>query len=77
MSTITPRVQQRPPVTLELLRAKRARGEPIVMLTAYDYPGAQIIDVLDGLHEEDVESRDSAGLLVAQSRQPAMLGSAL
>lgn len=32
------------PVTLELLREKRARGEPVVMITAYDYPSAQLAE---------------------------------
>ncbi len=31
-----------PKVTLELLRSKHARGEPIVMMTAYDYGAAQL-----------------------------------
>ncbi|WP_407358783.1 3-methyl-2-oxobutanoate hydroxymethyltransferase [Microbacterium sp. LTA6] len=31
-------------ITLGDLAAKKAAGEPIVMVTAYDYPGAQIVD---------------------------------
>jgi 3-methyl-2-oxobutanoate hydroxymethyltransferase len=34
-------------LTLELLRAKHARGEPIVMITAYDYPSAQLVEAAD------------------------------
>lgn len=35
----------RPRVTLGDLAAKKAAGEPIVMVTAYDFPGAQIVEV--------------------------------
>ena len=31
-------------VTLQELQAMKERGEPITMLTVYDYPTAQIID---------------------------------
>jgi 3-methyl-2-oxobutanoate hydroxymethyltransferase len=31
-------------VTFAALAAKKAAGDPIVMVTAYDYPGAQIVD---------------------------------
>ena len=31
----------RPPVTLRTLAEKKAAGEPIVMVTAYDYPSAR------------------------------------
>lgn len=31
-------------VTLQDLRDKHARGEPLVMITAYDYPSAQIVE---------------------------------
>lgn len=31
-------------ITLDLLRAKHDRGEPIVMITAYDYPSAQLVE---------------------------------
>src|SRR5215216_3826458 len=34
----------RPPVTLLKLAEKRALGEPIVMVTAYDHPSAAIVD---------------------------------
>jgi 3-methyl-2-oxobutanoate hydroxymethyltransferase len=32
------------PVTLSSLAAKKALGEPIAMVTAYDYPGAQVAE---------------------------------
>ncbi|MBI4571501.1 MAG: 3-methyl-2-oxobutanoate hydroxymethyltransferase [Chloroflexi bacterium] len=35
---------QRPRVTVRDLRAMKRRGEPIVMLTAYDYPSARLVD---------------------------------
>jgi 3-methyl-2-oxobutanoate hydroxymethyltransferase len=35
---------QRLPMTLPLLREKRRLGEPIVMVTAYDYPSARAAD---------------------------------
>ncbi|PRI10978.1 3-methyl-2-oxobutanoate hydroxymethyltransferase [Leucobacter massiliensis] len=31
-------------VTIPMLREKRERGEPIVMVTAYDYPGARVAE---------------------------------
>ena len=34
----------RPRVTIATLAAKKANGEPIVMITAYDYPSAQIAE---------------------------------
>lgn len=34
----------RPRVTLGALAAKKVTGEPIVMVTAYDYPSAQIVE---------------------------------
>jgi 3-methyl-2-oxobutanoate hydroxymethyltransferase len=34
----------RPPVTLESLARHKAAGEPIVMVTAYDHPGARAAD---------------------------------
>ncbi len=37
----------KPPVTLDLLRSKCASGESIVMVTAYDYPSAQIVEDVD------------------------------
>jgi 3-methyl-2-oxobutanoate hydroxymethyltransferase len=35
---------QRPAVTLSRLAEKKALGEPIVMVTAYDYPSAQVAE---------------------------------
>ena len=32
------------PVTLSKLAEKKALGEPIVMITAYDYPSAQVAE---------------------------------
>ena len=34
----------RPPVTLMKLAEKRALGEPIVMVTAYDHPSAKAVE---------------------------------
>ncbi len=34
----------RPPVTLTKLGEKKALGEPIVMVTAYDHPSAQVVE---------------------------------
>ena len=34
----------RPPVTLMKLGEKRALGEPIVMVTAYDHPSAKAVE---------------------------------
>jgi len=48
MSTTAPISQQNTPqrkkVTVRTLRAKKRRGEPITMLTAYDYPSAVAVD---------------------------------
>ena len=49
----TPTPDERQPMTLpDLVEMKRAR-EPIVMVTAYDYPSAQIVDEagVDSGHE--------------------------
>ncbi|MDQ4215085.1 3-methyl-2-oxobutanoate hydroxymethyltransferase [Microbacterium capsulatum] len=35
------------PIALGDLAAKKAAGEPIVMVTAYDYPGAQVAEAAD------------------------------
>src|SRR6185369_8272691 len=37
-------VTDRKKVTIHTLRTKKERGEPITMLTAYDYPGALAVD---------------------------------
>jgi 3-methyl-2-oxobutanoate hydroxymethyltransferase len=38
------RPTQRPDITLTKLTEKKALGEPIVMITAYDYPSAQVAE---------------------------------
>lgn len=40
----TPRNEDRKPVTLTTLAGMRALGEPIVMVTAYDHPSAQVAE---------------------------------
>ena len=40
----TPPKDQRKRVTLTKLAEMRALGEPIVMITAYDHPSAQIVE---------------------------------
>jgi 3-methyl-2-oxobutanoate hydroxymethyltransferase len=40
----TPRSEDRKPVTLTTLAGMRALGEPIVMVTAYDHPSAQVAE---------------------------------
>ena len=37
-------MMDRKKVTIPVLHAKKQRGEPITMITAYDYPGAQVVD---------------------------------
>jgi len=48
MSTLPPQLQSsievRTKTTVLTLQAKRDRGEPITMLTAYDYPTARMVD---------------------------------
>ncbi|MCS7312011.1 MAG: 3-methyl-2-oxobutanoate hydroxymethyltransferase [Acidobacteria bacterium] len=39
-----PPASRRPKVTLRTLQRKKTQGEPITMLTAYDYPTARIVD---------------------------------
>ncbi len=43
-TTVTTAVSSRKKVTTLALRQKKERGEPITMLTAYDYPTAMAID---------------------------------
>jgi len=43
-ATPRPEAQQRKPVTLTKLAEMRALGEPIVMVTAYDHPSAQVAE---------------------------------
>jgi 3-methyl-2-oxobutanoate hydroxymethyltransferase len=43
-TTPAPDAQQRKPVTLTKLAEMRALGEPIVMVTAYDHPSAQVAE---------------------------------
>ena len=38
------RPTQRPAISLSTLAEKKALGEPIVMVTAYDYPSAQVAE---------------------------------
>jgi 3-methyl-2-oxobutanoate hydroxymethyltransferase len=44
MMSAAPRPDGRRPVTLTTLAEKRALGEPIVMVTAYDHPSAQVVE---------------------------------
>ena len=51
---------KRATVTLSKLAEKKALGEPIVMVTAYDYPSAQVaeaagVDVHDAVVAVDVD----------------------
>jgi 3-methyl-2-oxobutanoate hydroxymethyltransferase len=55
------REQAKPPVTLDPLRTKRASGQPIVMVTAYDYPSAQIVEEV---HVDLVLAGDTAAEVV-------------
>jgi 3-methyl-2-oxobutanoate hydroxymethyltransferase len=41
---MSPRPTQRPVITLTKLVEKKALGEPITMVTAYDYPSAQVAE---------------------------------
>jgi 3-methyl-2-oxobutanoate hydroxymethyltransferase len=41
---MSPRPAQRPAITLTKLVEKKALGEPIAMVTAYDYPSAQVAE---------------------------------
>jgi 3-methyl-2-oxobutanoate hydroxymethyltransferase len=43
-TTVSPTTSQRKKVTTLTFRQKKERGEPITMLTAYDYPTAMAID---------------------------------
>ena len=38
------RPTQRPAISLSTLAEKKALGEPVVMVTAYDYPSAQVAE---------------------------------
>jgi 3-methyl-2-oxobutanoate hydroxymethyltransferase len=44
MSAIPASSPLRPKVTIQTLQAKKAHGEPITLLTAYDYPTAVALD---------------------------------
>lgn len=63
MTTLTPvsTTATRKKVTTLALRQKKERGEPITMLTAYDYPTAQAIDA-SGI--EVILVGDSLGMVV-------------
>jgi 3-methyl-2-oxobutanoate hydroxymethyltransferase len=41
---MSPRPTQQPAITLSKLAEKKALGEPIAMVTAYDYPSAQVAE---------------------------------
>jgi 3-methyl-2-oxobutanoate hydroxymethyltransferase len=57
----TPSLTQRKKVTTHTLRQKKARGEPITMLTAYDYPTAL---ALDRAGVDSILVGDSLGMVV-------------
>lgn len=64
MSTVTPTLNstsQRKKVTTLALREKKERGEPISMLTAYDYPTALAMDIA-GI--DSILVGDSLGMVV-------------
>ena len=46
------------PMTLPLLREKKRLGEPVVMVTAYDYPSARAAEAADMLEHEQVHVLD-------------------
>jgi 3-methyl-2-oxobutanoate hydroxymethyltransferase len=45
MSKPAPVEATRPPVTIEALHEMKRRGQPIVMVTAYDYPSAHVAEL--------------------------------
>ena len=63
MSTIPPQIQnvERKKVTVRTLQSKKEHGEAITMLTAYDYPTAQI---LDQAGVDSILVGDSLGMVV-------------
>jgi 3-methyl-2-oxobutanoate hydroxymethyltransferase len=46
-SHTAPPAENRPPVNLPRLAEMKAKGEPIVMVTAYDYPSATVAEAAD------------------------------